>query len=85
MTLKQPIEIRSVKTGRFVVHTAIVSDAVTADFCNAPRSFRVVNNVIKAMTISHDGVDIRNINRLLREPQEPAAELTTVDALATTR
>lgn len=85
MTLKQPIEVRSVKTGRFVVHTEFVSDAVTADFHSAPRSFRVINNITRAMTIDHAGVDIRDINRMLREPLEPAAEDTAVDVLATTR
>lgn len=85
MTLKQPIEVRSVRTGRFTVHTAIVSDVSTADFCNLPRPVRVVNNVARAMTIGHPGVDIRNINRALREPQEPTPEVTSVDALASTR
>ena len=85
MTLKLPIEVRSVRTSRFVVHTALVSDAETADFCNAPRTFHVVNNVSKAMTIDHAEVDIRNINRMLREPQEPSAEVTAVDALTSTR
>lgn len=85
MTLKQPIEVRSVKTGRFTVHTAVVNDVSTADFCNLPRPVRVVNNVIKAMTIGHPSVDIRNINRALREPQEPTPEVTSVDTLASTR
>jgi hypothetical protein len=85
MTLKQPIEIRSVKTGHFTVHTAVVSDVSTADFCNLPRSVRVVNNVAKAMTIGHRAIDIRNINRALREPREPTPEVTSVDALASTR
>lgn len=85
MTLKQPIEVRSVRTGRFTVRTAIVSDVSTADFFNLPRPVRVVNNVAGAMTIGHPGVDIRNINRALREPQEPTPEVTSVDALASTR
>jgi len=85
MTLKQPIEVRSVRTGRFIVQAAAVSDVSTADFCNFPRPVRVVNNVVKAMTIDHPRVEIRNINRALREPQEPTPEVTSVDALASTR
>lgn len=85
MTLKQPIEVRSVRTGKFTVHTAVVSDVSTADFCNLPRPVRVVNSVAKSMTIGHLGLDIRNINRVLREPQEPTPEVTSVDTLASTR
>ena len=85
MTLKQPIEIRSVKTGQFTVCTTIISDVATADFCNFPRPIRVVNNVARSMVIGHPGVDIRNINRVLREPQEATPEVTSGDALASTR
>jgi hypothetical protein len=85
VTLKQPIEIRSMTTGHFTVHTELVSEVTTADFLYLPRHVRVVNNVTKAMTIGHPGIDIRDINRVLREPQEPTPELTSVSALASTR
>jgi hypothetical protein len=85
MTLKQPIEIRSVKTGHFTVHATLVGDVSTADLFHLPRRVRVVNNVSKEMTIGLPAIDIRDINRALREPQEPTPELTSVNALASTR
>jgi hypothetical protein len=85
MTLKQPIEVRSVRTGRFTVQTALASDVATADFCSFPRPVHVVNNVAKALTIGNQGVDIRSINRALREPQEPMPQVTSIDALSSTR
>lgn len=86
MSLKQPIEVRSVKTGMFTVHTALARDVATAELFNVPRSVHVVNNVAKAISVAHASVDIRNINRALREPQEPEPELTAASAaLASTR
>ncbi len=84
MTLKQPVEVRSVKTGRFTVQTAFVSDVSTADFYSLPCPVRVVNNVARTVTIGSQGIDIRSINRALREPQEPMLEVTSVDALSST-
>ena len=85
MSLKLPIEICSMKAAKWTVRVAAPTDVSTADFCPAPHTVRVVNNAAKAITIGLQDVDIRKINRALRNPREPAPELTAINTATSTR
>lgn len=83
--LKQLLEVRSIKTRRIKIAAPEVRDAETGDYFRLPRPARAATNVASAVIVGSGGVDIRNINRILREPEQPAPELTTADLRPSTR
>jgi len=83
--VKPPLEVRSIRTGRMTIHTPSGRDVVTADFVPVARSARVMANAARAVVIGNASVDLRTINRALREPHQHAPELTGADSRGTTR
>jgi len=84
MLPKAQIEVRSVKKNRVTVQSSVVDDVTTADFINVTPNIRVLNSIIKSITVKQQNVDIRNINRILREPEAPLPDVTRAVESAST-
>lgn len=86
MSLKAPIEVRSLKAARVTVHTATAGDIATADFVSgAPRILHVVTGAVKAVFIGQHGTDLRDVNRARHGQKELEPELTAALAVGATR
>lgn len=84
--LTLPLKIRSVRTGKITIGSHIEREVTTADFgLRVPNVAHGVRNIDKAVTVGAPRVDIRNLNRLLREPQQPAPELTVAQPQPSTK
>ncbi len=77
MTLKAPIEVRSIKKANVTVQTSLVSSAVTAEFVNrTPMRLNVVESALKSVSVGRKSVDIRALNRGRRGLKRQEAEST---------
>lgn len=86
MSLKAPIEVRSLRSTRITVNPSRMIDVVTADFVSGtPRSLHVLDGVIKAVSIGQENTDLREVNRARYGLKEPEPELTAAELVGATR
>ena len=83
--VKMPLEVRRVRKSTFTVSASPSKDGDTADFVVTVEPVRVIKNRPRAYVLEASGVDIKSINRALREPHEPIPGLTATDVHLATR
>lgn len=86
MPLKQSIEVRSVKSGKFTVRAPSIGAVKTADFVGEPLAIlEVIDGATRAVTVGSWNVDIREINQSRRGKKQPQPEVTSDEVADSTR